>query len=357
MTLEDYFIDFRRRDWERESIDDTVRIAVLGIGGFARNRALPGIRAGSYCETTVLVTSSARRTRAVADEFDVEHVIGYDAYLAGDLEAEYDAVYISTPNAYHGRYALSAARREKHVICEKPLEVTLERAREVVDACSTVGVTLMTAYRLQLEPTVRRSRELVGGGVIGDVVQVHGAFSHPLLEYTNADTWRLNPELAGGGALVDLGIYPINTTRYLLDADPVSVYASTHSSDEPFDRVDEHVSVQLEFPGGTTAACTASFDAHASSQLQLVGTDGMISIASPFGGVVPQEIVVESGEMRMEYTGPPVDEVCEEFDYFGYCVQTGTHPEPDGTDGVADLRVIEAAYESAETGDRVEFES
>ncbi len=357
MTLVDTFTNFRRRDWERESVDGTVRIAVLGIGGFARNRALPGIHDGSYCEATVLVTSSAHRTQAAAEEFDIEHVIDYDAYLAGKLEDEYDAVYISTPNAYHGQYAIAAARREKHVICEKPLEVTVDRARDVVDACSEADVTLMTAYRLQLEPTVRRSRELVADGVIGDVVQVHGGFSHPLLEYAKADSWRLDPELAGGGALVDLGIYPINTSRYLLDADPVSVYTSTHSSGEPFDRVDEHVSVQLEFPKGATAACTASFDGHASSQLQLVGTNGMISIASPFGGVVPQEIVVESGEMRMEYTGPPVDEVCEEFDYFGYCVQTGTRPDPDGMDGVTDLRVIEAAYESAEAGRRVDLDA
>lgn len=356
MALEEYFENFRRRDWERESVDGTVRLAVIGIGGFARNRALPAIRAGSYCETTVLVTGSQRRTREVADEFVVEHVVDYEGYLAGEFADEYDAVYVSTPNAYHARYALSAAQREKHVICEKPLEVRVDRAREIVDACREAGVALMTAYRLQLEPTVRRCRELVANGVIGDVVQVHGGFSHPLLEYTSANTWRLDPELAGGGALVDLGIYPINTTRYLLDAEPVSVYASTQSSDEPFDRVDEHVSVQLEFPGDATAACTASFDAHASSQLQLVGTNGMISVTSPFGGVVPQDIVVESGEMRMEHTGPPVDEVREEFDYFGYCVQTGTQPKPDGTDGITDLRVIEAAYESAATGRRVELE-
>jgi xylose dehydrogenase (NAD/NADP) len=81
----------------------------------------------------------------------------------------------------------------------------------------------------------------------------------------------------------------------------------------------------------------------------------MIAIASPFGGVVPQEIVVESAEMRMEYTGPPVDEVLEEFDYFGYCVRSGTHPEPDGKDGLTDLRVIDAAYEAADSGTRIDI--
>ncbi len=191
----------------------------------------------------------------------------------------------------------------------------------------------MTAYRLQTEPAVRRTRELIREGTIGEVVQIQGGFSHPLLEYTSPDTWRLDPDLAGGGALVDLGVYPLNTIRFLLDCDPTGVYATTYSSGGPFAAVDEHVAFQLEFPTEVTASCTASFDAHAHSRLEIIGTDGIILIASPFGGVVPQEMVVESGDMRMEYTGPPVDEVCEEFDYFGYCVLTGTEPEPDGRDG------------------------
>ncbi|AEH36491.1 D-xylose 1-dehydrogenase Gfo6 [Halopiger xanaduensis] len=356
MALEDAFDDFTHRDWVQETVDGTVRLAVVGIGGFARNRALPGIAAGRYCETTALVTGSPDRARTIAGEFDVEHVIGYDAFRAGNHAETYDAVYVATPNSTHGEYAIAAAEHGKHVLCEKPLETTVDRAEEIVDACSDNGVTLMTAYRLQTEPVVRRTREFVRDGVIGEVVQVHGGFAHPLLDHAGPDTWRLDPDLAGGGALVDLGVYPLNTTRYVLDCDPTAVYATTRSNGGPFADVDEHVAFQLEFPTGATASCTASFDAHASSQLELVGTDGKIAISSPFGGVVPQDIVVESGEMRTEYTGPPVDEVCEEFDYFGYCVLTGADPEPDGADGVADLRAIEAAYESAETERRVALE-
>ncbi|SEQ95434.1 D-xylose 1-dehydrogenase Gfo6 [Natrinema salaciae] len=353
MALEDVFANFTVRDWEHEPADGTVRLAVVGIGGFARQRALPAIAASSYCETTTLVTSSPDDVTAVAAECDVSVVLDYDDFLAGERAAAYDAVYVATPNALHGRYATAAAERGKHVLCEKPLEITSERARGIVDACADAGVTLMTAYRLQTEPTVRRTRELVHEEVIGDVVQVHGAFSHPLLEHASPDTWRLDPELAGGGALVDLGVYPLNTIRFLLDCEPTGVYATAHSSGGPFADVDEHVAFQLEYETDATASCTASFDAHASSQLELVGTDGKIHIESPFGGVVPHEMVVESGDVRMEYTGPTVDEVCEEFDYFGYCVLTGTDPEPDGEDGLADLHAIEAAYESTETGCRV----
>ncbi|EMA41687.1 D-xylose 1-dehydrogenase Gfo6 [Halobiforma nitratireducens] len=353
MALEDAFAGFTRRDWERDSPDGIVRLAIVGIGGFARNRALPAVAEGQYCTTTTLVTGSPDRARSLAETYDVEHVVGYDRFREGEHADAYDAAYVATPNATHGEYAIAAAEHGKHVICEKPLETTVERARDVVDACEDADVILMTAYRLQTEPAVRRSRELVRDGVIGTVVQVHGAFSHPLLDHAGPDTWRLDPELAGGGALVDLGVYPLNTIRYLLGCDPTGVYASTHSSGGPFATVDEHVAFQLEFPTDATASCTASFDAHASSQLELVGTDGKVAISSPFGGVVPQEMVVESGDVRSEYTGPPTDEVREQFDYFGYCVLTGTEPGPDGEDGVADLEAIEAAYESAETARRV----
>ncbi|OLZ42049.1 oxidoreductase [Natrinema saccharevitans] len=356
MALEDAFADFTRRDWEREAATGAVRLAVVGVGGFARRRALPAIAEGTYCETTTLVTSSPDDASDVAETYDVEAVVDYDAFLAGEDAAAYDAVYVATPNATHGRYAIAAADRGKHVICEKPLETTVDRAREVVDTCADTGVTLMTAYRLQTEPTVRRTRDLVRERAIGDVVQLHGCFSNPLLETAGPETWRLDPDLAGGGALVDLGVYPLNTIRFLLDREPTGVYATTHSSGDPFAAVDEHVAVQLEFDTDATASCTASFDAHATSRLELIGTDGTVNIESPFGGVVPQEMVVESGDVCMEYTGPSVDEVREEFDYFGYCVLTGTAPEPDGADGLADLRVIEAAYESAETGCRVGLE-
>ncbi|ELY99354.1 D-xylose 1-dehydrogenase Gfo6 [Natrialba asiatica] len=359
LELESIFDEFTRRDWEREPVEGTVRLAIVGVGGFARNRAIPAIAESEYCEPTLLVTGSPDQRRLLAQTFDIGRVITYDAFLAGAHTEAYDAVYVATPNALHGRYAAAAADlgTGKHVICEKPLETTPDRVQTIIDACDDAGVTLMTAYRLQIEPAVRRTRELVSAGVIGDIVQVHAGFSHPLVAATGPDTWRFDPELAGGGALVDLGIYPLNTTRFVLGRDPTGVYATTASSTDSVSiGVDEHVTFQLEFPTDATASCTASFGAHANSWLELTGSDGLLSVRSPFGGVVPQEMVVESGEVRVEHTGPPVDEVREEFDYFGYCVLTGATPEPDGADGLIDTRVIEAAYESASTGCRVDLE-
>ncbi len=353
MPLEDIFSEFCRRDWESRDPAGTVRLAIVGLGGFARNRALPGIDEGSYCEATTLVTSSPVRAAELAAEYDVECVLTYDEFTAGNDSDAYDAVYVATPNATHGEYVLAAADHGKHVICEKPLEVSTSKSRELVDACADADVILQTAYRLQVEPTVRRSRELIREDAIGEIVQVHGSFSHPILAETGPDSWRLDPDLAGGGALVDLGVYPLNTSRYLLRSAVAQVSATTHSSGPPFDAVDEHVALLVTFTNGATASLTASFHAHASSRLELIGTGGRIAISSPFGGVVPQDMIVESGDLRMEYTGPRVDEVREQFDYFGYCVLTGTQPEPDGSDGHRDIEIIDAAYESADAGRQI----
>ncbi len=352
MDLGPYFENFTRRDWQ--TVDDgTVRIAVVGLGGFARNRALPAIRNGQFCEATVLVSGSPDKAAALAGEYGVDRAISYEAFHDGEDTDMYDAVYIATPPAYHREYAVSAARFGKHVLCEKPLASELEGAREMVDACADAGVVLMTAYRLRTEPAIRRMREAISDGVIGDPVQIHAGFSSKLLANVGADSWRLDPGVAGGGALIDLGVYPLNTSRFLLNADPVSVWTETVSSGPPFDRVEEHVSFLLAFPSGTTASCTASFNAHHDSRLQILGTDGQIVIHSPFGGHVSEGVVIASGESETSYTGPAVDEVCEEFDYFADCILDGGECESDGNEGVTDLRIIESAYESAESGTRV----
>ena len=352
MGIDGYFDGFTRRDWR--TIDEGhLRIAVIGLGGFARERALPGIRDSRFCETTILVSGSPEKAERIASKFGVERVLDYESFRDGAAANEYDAVYVATPPAYHPDYAESAAELGKHVLCEKPLATGVGDGERMVEACTDAGVVLMTAYRLRTEPAVRRMREMIADGIVGDPVQVHGGFSTRLLEHAAPDSWRLDPDLAGGGALIDLGVYPLNTTRFLLGMDPGAVQAATSSSGPPFDRVEEHAAFQLTFPGGMTASCTASFDAHPDSRLQVLGTEGQLLIRSPFGGDVSQELVVERGETRTHYTGAPVDEVREEFDYFAHCVLADADCETDGEDGLVDLRTIEAGYESAESGERV----
>ncbi|WP_226021281.1 D-xylose 1-dehydrogenase Gfo6 [Halomicrobium salinisoli] len=344
--------EFTRRDWQTLE-GGTVRMAVVGLGGFARDRALPAIRSGDFTELSVLVSGSPDKAASLADEYDTATVLDYESFTDGEATDEYDAVYVATPPAYHDEYAVAAAGFGKHVLCEKPLAADLASAERMVEACEDAGVVLMTAYRLRTEPALRRMREVVADGVIGDPIHIQSGFTSKLLEDIGPDSWRLDPDVAGGGALIDLGVYPLNTSRFLLDSDPVAVQAQTHSSDPLFDRVDEHAALLLRFPSGATASCHASFNAQRDNYLRVLGTEGLILVREPFSGTVAQEIVVERGAARTQYTGESVDEVREEFDYFAHCALAGAGCETDGGEGYEDLRVVKAAYDAADTDECV----
>ena len=354
MTLREYFADERARDWDAGGVDAPVRMGVVGLGEFARELALPAMAAGDYCAPSVLVSGDGEKARRIADEFGVERTLTYDEYHAGYAAGAYDAVYVATPNALHLDVAETAAGMGKHVVVEKPLEADAERARELVDACDEAGVTLMTAYRMQVDPTMRGVRDLIRDGVVGDPVQVHGDFSFDLLAAGDADQWRLDADLAGGGALMDVGVYPLNTARFLLDADPVSVQAAVSSPDAGFEEVDEHVAFQLEFPDDVTASCTASYGAFAENRLRVVGTEGAVEVDPAFDADLPRTVTVRREGTELAVTEAGANELGEQFDYFAHCVRTGETPEPDGRDGLVDVEVMSAVLAAAESGERTD---
>ncbi|MFB6135624.1 MAG: D-xylose 1-dehydrogenase Gfo6 [Halobacteriaceae archaeon] len=341
------------RDWEERSVPP-VRLALVGVGGFVRRRALPALDDSDYCTAAALVTGDLDDARHVAGEHGVETILTYEEFHGGAATDAYDAVYVATPNAHHLRVVETAAEQGKPVLCEKPLEATVERAERLVSACQSGDVPLMTAYRLQADPVVRRARELVAGGAIGDPVKVHGEFSVDLLAADpDPDQWRLDADLAGGGALVDLGVYPLNTTRFVLDADPAAVHGTTATTGPPFDDVEEHVAFEARFPGVATGVFTASYRAHVEDRLQVLGTGGQVELENAFYAEAHRTLRVERDGKRWTVEGEGTNEVREEFDYFAHALRNGAPLEPDGEDGLTDMRTIEAVYEADRTGERV----
>ncbi|WP_224336466.1 D-xylose 1-dehydrogenase Gfo6 [Haloprofundus halobius] len=355
MHVHDYFDELTRRDWDTGA-DGTIRFAVVGVGGFARKAALPAIADADYAEATVLVTGSPERVGPAAEERGVEHVLTYEEYHDGAATDTYDAVYVATPNALHPEAIETAAVNGKAVISEKPLAATVEGAKRAVSVCEDADVPLMTAYRMQFDPVVRRLREFVGEGGIGDPLQLHGGFAFDVLGGSRGpDQWRLDADLAGGGALMDVGVYPLNTARYLLDADPVAVTA-TARGEGVFADVDERIAFQLEFPDGVTASFTAGFSGYPKSHLSVRGTDGHVELPdSAFGTEDPRRVAVSRGDVRAVVDGPETSEIREEFDYFAHAVLTGDDIGPDGEEGLRDVQVTAATYEAAETSERVEI--
>ena len=358
--LDDYFDGFTRRDWQTldpAAVDEPVRLAVVGLGWFARNWALPGIRRSAFTETTVVTDVDPDAVAAVETEHDVTGV-SPEAFRDGAAADEYDAVYVATPNATHLDYVETAADQGKAVLCEKPLEATLDRAERLVAACEDRGVPLMVGYRMQTDPAVRRVRELLRAGFVGSVVHVHATMSQTMLGELSTDTdqWRLDPDLSGGCALMDLGVYPLNTTRFVLGADPVRVSGHTRSDHAAFADVDEHAAFTLEFPDGVQALCTASQNAQHASRLEVTGTEGKLVLDPAFYEREDRSATVVRGGVEADLEFEQVHQLEEEFAYFGHHLLAGTEFVPDGRHALTDMRVLDAVYESAESGGSVAVE-
>ena len=357
MGIDHYLDDFTERDWQEcDSDEEPLRVAMIGLGWWVREKAIPAVRDTDLCETTVLVSREKKNAQQLASQVEtVDVALTTDEYHDGEGTDAYDAVYVSTPNGTHLEYVETAVEQEKAVLCEKPMEASVERAEVMVDAAQTAGVPLMVAYRMHTEPAVRRLRELLDVGALGDPIQVHGHMSQPLLDIVpDPDQWRLDPALAGPGATVtDIGLYPLNTARFLLDSDPVAVESTLVSNDEAFSDVpDEHATFRLAFSNDVSAVCTASQNAAQSSHFTIVGTEGTARLEPAFFPDQPRQLTVTRGTTAVETTFAQVDQMREEFDYFADCVLAERTPVASGEHALVDMRVIEASYEAGVRDER-----
>lgn len=354
MALDGELDDVLARDWERPTDEDPIRVAMVGLGWWTREQAIPAVADAAACETTVLVSSSTEKAESVAADVDTAvATLSYQQFHNGAATEHYDAVYVCTPNALHREYVESAADHGKAVLCEKPMAADVADAEAMVEICDDADVPLMVAYRVQTEPVARRARELVRNGAIGEVVSVLGHMSDTMLEFASEDSWRLDPDLAGGTTVNDIGIYPLNTIRFVLDANPQAVYARTETDQAAYEGTDEHAAFQLEFPDHVFASCTVSHSARTASSLRFVGTDGELTLEGLFFPQSEKVLRLSTDDADRAIRPDPVDQMREEFDYFANCLRRNRPPEPDGRHGLVDMRVIDALYESASTGERV----
>ena len=359
MDIETLTEEFDRRDWqELEETDDPVRLAMIGVGWWTREQAMPAVESAELCETTVLVSSDPEKASEVAeDSATVEHAITYDDFHDGVASDAYDAVYVVTPNALHLPFVESAAEMGKAILCEKPMEATIERAEAMVDAVDEHDATLMVAYRMQTEPAVRRAKQFVDEGLIGKPVFVNGNMTEPILDLVpDPDQWRLDGDLSGGCATMDIGIYPLNTARFLLGADPERVRGKVASVEPEFDDVpDEHAAFQLDFPEHVFAVCTASQNAAMASHIEVVGSEGRVRVEPAFYPWDDRALTLQRGETTIDVEFEQIDQMEEEFEYFAHCLLTDTDPHPDGEHALRDIEAIKAVYEASEREATVEL--
>jgi predicted dehydrogenase len=322
-----------------------IRYAVVGLGHIAQVAVLPAFaHARRNSRLTAIVSDDARKRREIARRYKIEHACTYDEYE--ECLSHVDAVYIALPNAQHAEYTIRAARAGVHVLCEKPMAVTVEECERMIDACRTSRVKLMVAYRLHFEEINLDAIDLVRRGRIGEPKYFNSSFS---MTVRSGDI-RTKREL-GGGTLYDIGVYCINAARYLFRAEPKEVVAvSVNSGVKKLAEIDESTAAVLRFEGERVASFVTSFNADDVAEYRIVGSKGQLHVdpAYEYAEGLAYTLTV-NGKRQRKRIGRR-DQFAPELLHFSDCILKNREPEPSGEEGLQDVRIVQALYESAETG-------
>ena len=259
-----------------------------------------------------------------------------------------DAVYIGLPNSMHCEYTLRAAAAGKHVLCEKPMAISSAECRQMIDACRKASRKLMIAYRVQYEPTWNHAINMISSGALGQMESFQGGF----YGQEASGEWRLNRRLAGGGSLLDLGIYPLNAIRYAIGEEPSDFTAVVATRDQSgrFLEVEQSMEWTMKFPSGIIASCGCSYGQVGPNFLMMNGEKGALEMNPGFGYDGPHLQGLAGGQRVDEQsTGKHPYVFALEADHFSDCVRDDKEPKSSGEEGLKDMIAIEAIYKAAGT--------
>jgi len=329
-----------------------VRYAVVGLGHIAQAAVLPAFaHAQRNSRLVAIVSGDPIKRREVAKKYQLDQAYSYAEYERC-LE-NVDAVYVALPNSMHAEYTIRAARARVHVLCEKPMAVSVHECRRMINACEKYRVKLMIAYRLHFEEINLRAVDLVRQGRIGSPKFFNSSFAMMV----RGGNIRTQTEL-GGGTLYDIGVYCINAARYLFRSEPVEVLAmSVHSGAQELSEIDESTGAILRFTKGRLAAFVTSFNAWDVSSYRIVGTKGQIHVdpAYEYAEGLGFELIANGKKTRK--TVGKRDQFAPQLLYFSDCIRNDRKPEPSGEEGMQDVRIIQALYRSTKTGRAVRIQS
>jgi predicted dehydrogenase len=335
---------------------DTVRWGVLGVSAFAERMWIPSAQQCRFGSVTAIASRDLGRAKLAADRLGIGTAHGsYEALLA---DREVDAVYIPLPNHLHATWSIAGAEAGKHVLCEKPLAMSAAEATEIRAAAEHHGVTLMEGFMYRFHPAWITLYELVRSGRLGEVHAAHGWFS-----YFNEDEQNIrNIAAFGGGALTDIGCYPISAARWLFGREPIRVGGAMHR-DSRFG-VDTLTTGLLEFDGGAVASIGCSTRSEPDQWFRVHGADGIASISIPFNVPIDRPV-----EIRVVHGGDPPaapaveviqSETANQYtlmtDAFSRAVLDHAPAPTPATDAIANLRVMDALVMASESHTSVAIE-
>jgi predicted dehydrogenase len=330
-----------------------IRYAVVGLGWFAQAAALPAFANAENSELVALVSDDPDKLAEMSHIYSgVQRTFSYSEYDDCLNSGFIDAVYIALPNHLHCDFTVRAAKAGVHVLCEKPMAITAEECQQMIEECDRAPVKLMIAYRLHFEQANLQAVEILKSGQLGEPRIFNSVFS----QQVEADNIRVEKAI-GGGTLDDIGIYCINAARYLFQSEPLEVFATSASNGEDrFQEVAEMTSAILRFPGDRLATFTVSFGVAKVSTYQVVGTKGDLKVDSAYAtqGQIKHTLTLQGESQEQAFAER--DQVAAEFVYFSDCILQNKTPEPSGQEGLIDVCIIQALYESMETGQFVKLD-
>jgi len=293
-----------------------------------------------------LLSDDAEKRRILGRRHRVDHVGDYDDAGALFASGEVDAVYVALPNHLHCSFAVQALSAGVHVLCEKPMAVTSRECERMIAAAHDNDRRLMIAYRLHFERANLVAIERARSGDLGNVHHIQGFLT---LVVRDSENIRLGPRRRGGGPIYDLGIYCINAARYVFRAEPVEVMAWP-SRRHTRAGAEQRMSAMLRFPEDRDLTFTASIASAPVSELRILGTEGDLRVENAFDYAETIRHVFTRHDRTERRTFARRDQFAAELLYFSDCIRENREPEPSGREGLADIRIIEALYESADSG-------
>ena len=252
--------------------------ALVGLGGLSTNQIAPALQKTKFCRLAGIVTGTPAKAEKWKAQYNLpdKNIYNYDTMEQMADNPDIDVVYVVTPNALHAEHTIKAAKAGKHVLCEKPMEVSSEKCQQMIDACKKAGRQLAIGYRLHFEPNNLECVRLAREKVFGNLKLIEADFGFRI---GDPKQWRLNRALAGGGPLMDVGIYALQATRYITGEEPVQVTAvETVTDPVKFKDVEETIAWQLKFPSGIVTSSTSTYNFNGMDRYQAFAENGWFEL-------------------------------------------------------------------------------
>jgi len=330
-----------------------IGFAVVGLGQLAQAAVLPAFaRAKRHARLVALVSQTEEKRSRLAAAYRVPHAFSFEQLDACLAHPDVEALYVALPNALHAQVTERAARAGVHVLCERPMATSEEECRAMISACREAEVRLMIAYRSHFDRATLAMLEAAQSGGLGEPRLYSAEFGYPL----GVGAARAQRGV-GSGVAWDAGISCINSARLLFGDEPVEVTAfSGAGSDRRSKETSEAIAVILRFPDDRLATFVCSHRVSPVSALRLVGEHGELRMENPFQ-YAPDRVLrlrTEAGQRVRRFAAH--DQFAAELVAFARAVRKGVEPEPSGEEGLADVRVVRAVLESAQSGRAVQLE-